>query len=93
LTDSGLFLVVRIREWIVEAHLRQSQSDSPSGPFWLHAYDNCPTCGYNLDAHVRDEALEKARREDGPDARRCRVVFYWWPRLLRTCPQCGVSLP
>ena len=60
---------------------------------WLHAYDNCPSCGYNLEAHARDQALEKARREDGPDARKRRVVFYWWPSMLGACPRCGATLP
>ena len=32
---------------------------------WIQPYDSCPACGYDLNAHVRDEALEKARREDG----------------------------
>lgn len=60
---------------------------------WLQPYDNCPTCGYDLDAHARDETVESARREEGPDAPTPRVLFYWWPRMLGACPRCGATLP
>jgi uncharacterized protein (DUF983 family) len=60
---------------------------------WLQPYDNCPTCGYDLDAHARDETVERARRKDGVEAGARRVLFYWWPQMLGACPHCGASLP
>jgi hypothetical protein len=60
---------------------------------WLQPYDNCPSCGYNLDAHARDEALAKAREANASDAPARGVVFYWWPRSLSSCPNRGQVLP
>ena len=60
---------------------------------WMQPYDNCPSCGYNLDGHARDEALAKAREADRPETPGRGVVFYWWPRDLSTCPICGQALP
>jgi hypothetical protein len=60
---------------------------------WMQPYDNCPSCGYNLDGHARDEALAKARDEAGPETPIRGIVFYWWPRSLSKCPKCSEVLP
>jgi len=41
---------------------------------WRNPYDNCPGCGYDLDTHASELALEKAKQADGPDAPRTRVI-------------------
>ena len=61
---------------------------------WMNPYDNCPNCGYDLDGHAfQQQAVAEAEAEDGPDPPPSRVVFYWWPKSLKACPQCGVPLP
>ena len=59
---------------------------------WRTPYDNCPGCGYDLDAHARNEALPKSATT-APDSAPQRVIFYWWPGTLKTCPRCGGELP
>jgi hypothetical protein len=79
----------------VERLARACGADAPQTLIvhWVQPYDTCPACGYDLDAHARDEALEKARCEESPDARPCRVLTYYWPHTLGACPRCGASLP
>ena len=60
---------------------------------WMNPYDNCPNCGYDLDGHAFQQAVAEAEAEDGPDPPPSRVVFYWWPKSLKACPQCGIPLP
>jgi hypothetical protein len=76
--------------------LAQACGTTNEEPFvvrWGTPYDNCPGCGYDLDAHACREAIADAEREDWPDSLPRRVIFYWWPKMLATCPRCGVSLP
>ena len=60
---------------------------------WMNPYDNCPSCGYDLDGHAFKQAVVEAEARDGPDPPPNRVVFYWWPKSLKACPQCGGPLP
>jgi hypothetical protein len=66
--------------------------DEPLLVHWGNPYDTCPGCQYDLDAHACREAIAEAEREGGPDAPSRKVIFYWWPKTLTACPQCGVSL-
>lgn len=59
---------------------------------WMNPYDSCLTCGYDLDGHAFKQAVAEAEARDGPDPPPTRVVFYWWPKSLTACPQCGGSL-
>ena len=58
---------------------------------WIHPFDACPFCGYDLDGHCRAAALASARRRDGPGAPPPRVVFY---RIgdVKACPACARAL-
>lgn len=60
---------------------------------WMQPYDNCLNCGYDLDEHARNQAIAEAEAADGTDPPSSRVVFYWWPGSLTSCPQCGMELP
>ena len=60
---------------------------------WMNPYDNCLNCGYDLDGHAFKQAVAEAEAKDGPDPSPSRVVFYWWPKTLTTCPRCGCPLP
>ncbi len=59
----------------------------------MNPYDHCLNCGYDLDGHAFKQAIAEAEAKDEPDPPPNRVVFYWWPKTLNACPQCGVPLP
>ena len=55
-------------------------------------YNKCSGCGYDVDAHAQAQAVADAQREDGPEATR-KIIVYWWPMTLKVCPECGAELP
>src|ERR1019366_321771 len=59
---------------------------------WIHSFDACPFCGYDLDGHCGAAALATARMRARPGAPPPRVVFYS-VRDLKACPACARALP
>ena len=57
---------------------------------WMNPYDHCSSCGYDLDEHALRQAIADAETRRG--ASNPSIVFYWWPKSVSACPQCGVAL-
>ena len=53
-----------------------------------------PSVSSQVQCRLADDApISEAEAEDEPDPPPNRVVFYWWPKSLKACPQCGGPLP
>ena len=59
---------------------------------WTHPYEQCPSCGFDLDAHCSTAALAEAQAAGRMGA--AAPAFIWYSTAdVDACPGCGGALP